>query len=192
MRLVYGFGVNDADYVVKPMVNGKRVACPAYDAWKNMLARCYSKKCHSMWPTYIGVSVCEEWRSFMAFREWWLNNHIDGWQLDKDLLGDGRKYSPSTCMYVPSWINSFNNNCGSARGDLPIGVNYHKQSGKYQARCSHPFGKHEQLGLFDDKYEAGSAWLNRKLEIAAELKSMMDDIDARIYGLVVGIILKAK
>lgn len=41
---------------------------------------------HKKWPSYIGVTVCDEWRSFMKFREWWLENHVDGWQIDKDLL----------------------------------------------------------------------------------------------------------
>ena len=42
-KLTYGFGVNDAPYQVKPIVNGKRLVCPYYRKWHNMLRRCYSK-----------------------------------------------------------------------------------------------------------------------------------------------------
>ncbi|MGL4756216.1 MAG: hypothetical protein ACRCXB_28015 [Aeromonadaceae bacterium] len=188
MKLVRGFGVNDADYIVCPTVNGKQVMCQAYMAWMNMLNRCYSEKLHASRPTYVGVTVCEEWKSFMAFRAWWLGNQVDGWELDKDLIGDGTVYSPESCIYVPGWLNTFTTDSGASRGDCPIGVRFHKQSGKYQARCSHPFGRHESIGLFSDKLVAGQAWMNRKLEIAEELKPKMDEIDARIYQRVVEII----
>lgn len=192
MKLVYGFGVNDADYSVKPVVNGNQTDCPAYRSWRNMLKRCYYPKFHSMRPTYANVKVTEEWRSFMAFRSWWLENQVDGWQLDKDLIGSGNLYSPGTCIYVPGWLNSLTTDHGSARGEFPIGVNYSKQHGKYQARCSHPLGGQEHLGYFTDPALAHKAWKSRKLEIATELKPLMDDIDARIYHRVIETILGAK
>ena len=60
-RLVYGIGVNDADYVVKSTINGRRVVCQAYRSWVGMLQRCYSEKFHHRNPTYAGVKVCDEW-----------------------------------------------------------------------------------------------------------------------------------
>ena len=184
-RLVCGIGVSDADYVVESIINGRRVKCPAYRSWMSMLKRCYSAKYHSRYPTYIGVEVCDEWLTFMAFRKWWVENHVDGWQLDKDLLSDNRIYSPEACIFVPSWLNSFTIDSGAARGELPIGVWFYRRRRKFKSRCRHPLGKNEYLGHFSSPDEAHAAWLARKLEIANELKHLMDDIDARIFPRVI-------
>lgn len=69
-KLVYGVGINDANYVVKPTINGKQQWCSFYQAWTGMLERCYSAKWQAKSPTYIGCMVCEEWHSFMSFRAW--------------------------------------------------------------------------------------------------------------------------
>lgn len=192
VRLVCGVGVNDADYLTQPIIDGKRVRCPAYDAWGRMLTRCYSAKHHRRGPTYIGVKVCEEWLSFMAFRKWWVENQVDGWQLDKDLLSDNRIYSPETCIFVPSWLNHFTIDCGAARGGWPVGVYFNKEAGALKAQCRHPFGRREWLGTFSTPEEGHAAWLARKLEIANELKHLMDDIDARIFPRVIEIISRSK
>ena len=105
---------------------------------------------------------------------------------------DDNLYSPETCIYIPSWLNKFTTNSGAARGELPVGVSYHKPSGKYAAQCSHPFGEYEYLGYYSDAEQAHQAWRNRKLKIAAELKSKMDDIDVRIYPRIIEIISNSK
>ena len=69
---VYGVGINDADYVTNPKVEGKSKMCPYYLSWKNMLHRCYDKGHQSKFPRYIGCAVVEEWQYFMCFREWML------------------------------------------------------------------------------------------------------------------------
>lgn len=192
MKRVYGFGINDANYEVRPRVDGVPVMCRAYRAWYDMLRRCYSKKYQAKHPTYIGVIVCDEWRSFMSFRKWWIDNHVDGWNLDKDLLSDSRSYSPESCIYVPHWLNSFTIDCGANRGDWPIGASFHKQHGKFVSYCNNPeIGKRESLGYFTSPNEAHMAWKSRKLELSLEMNSDMDEIDERIYPRVVEIITKA-
>ena len=193
MRLVHGFGVNDANYVVGRLVGGKSVMCKAYDTWKELIRRCHSEKSLKKWQTYIGVTVCDEWRSFMAFREWWLENHVDGWQIDKDLLTDNRQYSPESCIYIPSWLNTFTIGCDSTRGEFPIGVDYHKKSNSFRSRCRNPAnGSREEITGFKTPEAAHLAWRSRKLEYAAQMKNEMDAIDARIYPRVVEIINRAK
>ena len=191
-KLVCGVGNNDADYAVNIRIGGKRGMCPAYRAWTSMLHRVYSSKFHERQPTYINTNVCEEWKSFMTFKMWWLDNHTVGYQLDKDIISDDNLYSPETCIYIPSWLNKFTTNSGAARGELPVGVSYDKPSGKYAAQCSHPFGEYEYLGYYSDAEQAHQAWRNRKLKIAAELKSKMDDIDVRIYPRIIEIISNSK
>ena len=191
-KLVCGVGNNDADYAVNPRINGKRGMCPAYQAWTDMLNRAYNSKVHERRPTYIDTNVCEAWKSFMNFRVWWLEHYVVGYQLDKDIISDDNLYSPETCIYIPSWLNKFTADSGATRGEWPIGVYYHKHSGKYVARCSHPFGKYEFLGSYSDADQAHQAWRDRKLKIAAELKSKMDDIDVRIYPRIIEIISNSK
>ena len=190
---VYGVGINDANYLVEPIINGKKHVCPAYMTWKSMLCRCYSGKYQKGKPTYIGVSVCDEWLSFMNFRDWWVDNHIDGWHLDKDLLTDNKEYSANNCIYIPSWLNAFTIDSGASRGENPIGVSFSKSNNQFMSRCCNPIsGKREYLGYFKSADDAYNAWRSRKLDIALRLKSQMDSIDTRIYHRVVDIITKSK
>lgn len=193
MKKIMGFGINDADYMVYSTVNGMVFRCPAYVAWMAMLTRCFSDNFKEKFPTYRNVKVCAEWSSFMTFREWWLSNHVDGWELDKDLLTDDKIYSPSTCLYIPRWLNSFLSSSGASRGPYPIGVSMDLAAGKFVARCKSSLsGGSGYIGKFDTEEDAYQAWLNRKLEIALELKPGMDAIDSRIYARVIELIKRIR
>ena len=191
---LYGVGVNDAEYTTQPRVNGKYAVDPAYSAWSSMLQRAYDPKLHERYPTYSGVTVCKEWHSFSAFRAWWLANYRDGYSLDKDLLVPGnREYAPGACAYIPVWLNAFTTDCGALRGELPIGVSFCKQTGKYRSHCCNPItGKQHKLGRFNTPEAAHAAWLIYKMELADELKQQMDAIDHRIYPNVISIIKAAQ
>ena len=190
---VHGFGINDADYIVCPVVDGIRHRCPAYVAWSSMISRCNDKKIHERQPNYARVSVCDEWKSFMRFRDWWVSHNVDGWDIDKDILTDSKTYSPQTCIFIPPWINTFTSDGAAKRGENPIGVCFHKRDGKFMARCCNPIvSKIDNLGYFDDKMDAHMAWMKRKLSIAFELKDSFDKVDCRIYPRIVEIIKRAK
>lgn len=137
-KLVYGVGVNDADYAVQKFepigyVGGKQKyklvwICPYYRVWKHMLERGYSEKFQEKHPTYKGCSVSEEWLTFSNFKAWMKTQHWEGLQLDKDLLIEGNKvYSADTCVFVTPMVNSFVNDQGVKRGEWLIGVNWHKK-----------------------------------------------------------------
>ena len=98
-------------------------------------------------------------------------------QLDKDILFSGNKvYSEETCVFVPKVVNMFTTDSGASRGELLIGVCWHKGVGKYQSRCCNPFTKkQEHLGLFVNELEAHQAWLKRKLELAHLLAAEQTD-----------------
>lgn len=185
-RLVYGVGINDADYVTQKFetieVNGVRKQkmvwiCPYYRVWKHMLERCYSAKYRERNPTYEGCSVSEEWLTFSNFRRWMEKQDWEGMQLDKDLLFEGNKaYSEETCVFVTSVVNSFTIDCGAARGEWSIGVNWNKRVGKFHSRCRNPLtNKREHLGYFACEVKAHQAWLNRKLGLAYELAAIQTD-----------------
>ena len=187
---LFGIVLNDADYMTTPTVNGVMLWDPAYRAWCNMLKRACDKKFHEKQPTYSDVTVCKEWHSFSAFRNWWLENYREGYSLDKDLLVVGnREYGPSACVYVPRWLNNLTTDRGASRGELPIGVSFCKQTGKYRSECNNPItGKRCYLGCFTTPESAHDAWLNYKLNLAEQLKPDMDAIDSRIHNNVVTII----
>lgn len=185
-KLVYGFGINDADYVVKKWetieVNGVRKQklvweCPYYRAWVDMLKRCYSPKLQEKYPTYKGCSVSEEWLTFSNFKRWMECQDFEGMQLDKDILFKGNKvYSAETCVFVTREVNLFTIDRGNYRGGWLVGVYWNKRYGKFQSRCSNPFTKkQEHLGYFTSVIEAHQVWLKRKLELAHLLASEQTD-----------------
>lgn len=189
---VYGIGINDALYCVKPRLNGRQVVDPAYETWQGMLERAYSTKLHEKLPTYIGVNVCSEWHSFMSFREWWMVHQVEGWHLDKDIIGNHREYSPEKCIFVPDWINVFTTDHRSARGDWPIGVHFDNGSGLFRAKCSNKSKKkQEHLGMFKSAECAHRAWRNRKIEMINIMKAETDRIDKRIHDGLLRIIKEA-
>lgn len=142
-----------------------------------MLSRCYSEECQAKHPTYIGCSVAQEWLTFSAFRAWVVTQPWGGKQLDKDIIVPGNKvYSPETCVFVTGALNTFLCDNGAARGEWPLGVDWHKQNGKFDSRCSNPFtGKREHLGYFDNPQAAHEAWRSRKHELACKYAEMQND-----------------
>ncbi|ALY07028.1 hypothetical protein VmeM32_00034 [Vibrio phage vB_VmeM-32] len=141
-----------------------------------MLCRCYDPKTHERQSTYVGCVVCDAWQYFQTFAEWYDANYPKDWisekyQLDKDLKVNGSKiYSPETCLFVSSVVNTFTTDSGSTRGEHLIGVCWHKGNQKFMARCCNPFTrKQEHLGYFTNELDAHKVWRKRKSELAYEL-----------------------
>jgi hypothetical protein len=154
-RPLFGIAINDAWYVTQL---GKSGYCPIYRKWKDMITRVYSEKMHKKNPTYIGVTVCEEWLTFSNFLKWYEENYIDGFDLDKDLKVKGNKlYSPETCMFVPPAVNRLFADKPNLNKSLPTGVSFHEPTGKYRARVNRKY-----LGLFDRKEDASKAYAEAK------------------------------
>jgi hypothetical protein len=91
---------------------------PEYNAWINMLQRCYYDKyiCRvDGVKTYDDVAVDPVWHNFQNFAEWYVprrkpfdDNNIKRPALDKDILAvpdQPKAYSPNTCCLVPAEIN---------------------------------------------------------------------------------------
>ena len=186
-KLVYGIGVNDADYVTQRTetigyLNGKQKkklvwVCPYYRVWNSMLQRCYSPKFQERKPTYKGCSVSEEWLRFSNFKRWMESQDWEGLQLDKDLLFSGNKvYSGETCVFVSGMVNNFTIDSGAARGEWLIGVSWNKGECKFRSQCRNPLTKkQEHLGYFTCEEEAHQTWLKRKLELAHLLSAEQTD-----------------
>lgn len=187
VKLVYGVGVNDADYAVTAHeecspVNGKRKQrriwfCPFYRTWADMLTRAYSAKEKARHPTYKDVTVCKEWHTFSVFKAWMEAQDFESGQLDKDLLVTGNKhYSPETCVFVSKQVNMFLVDSGATRGNYLIGASWCKRNDKFKSQCRNPITRvQETLGYFTTEQEAHEAWLTKKLEHAHTLASLQTD-----------------
>lgn len=176
-KLVFGVGINDADYAINPRAKGKRVMCPFYQAWQSMVRRCYSEKYQDKHPTYIGCSVCSQWLTFSNFKSWMEKQDWVDKELDKDIIIEGNKlYSPETCVFVSAMTNTFIIDGGAKRGEWPLGVAFHKRDKKFRAQCRNPFtNKYEYLGNFTCPNEAHLAWRSRKHELACHLAELQSD-----------------
>lgn len=171
-KLIFGLGVCDSGQH-QAMLSGRPTR--VYQIWYAMFRRCYGNRDIKARPTYIDCTVCDEWRSFQTFADWYYANYPkDGgnYQLDKDLKILGNKvYSPETCLFVSRQVNMFTIDCGAKRGDLMIGVSIRKDSGMFVAQCGNPSikRKNEYLGQFESELQAHLAWRKRKSELAYEL-----------------------
>ena len=124
---------------------------------------------------YQDCSVCPEWRYFMDFRAWMMMQDWKGKQLDKDLLVPGNKiYSPDTCIFVTSQLNTLLNNRRNDRGEWPLGVSWHKQHKKFRATCGIN-GKSKHLGYFDTSEEASHAYIKAKYSHILNIASQQSD-----------------
>ena len=172
-KLVYGVGVNDADYVINPSFDGKTVKCPFYFKWLGMLERAYSRSFHERYPTYTECSVHSDWHTLSTFKSWMELQNWEGMQLDKDLLVKGNKvYSSDTCVFVTREVNTFMTESKATRGALPLGVSV--IAGRYKARLTVK-GKVTSLGSFNAPEEAHQAYRAAKWELAVQLASEQSD-----------------
>lgn len=177
-KLVYGVGVNDHHSTTIDS-NGKHYNF--YNAWVNMLMRCYSKSYQLDFPTYTGCTVCDEWHSLTAFKQWHDLNYVNGYDLDKDLLVPGNKvYSPNTCAYVPKPLNYLLLDRSRFRGAYPMGVSYDKSRGKFLSIVTID-GKAKNCGRFNTVHDAEQAYKKAKnAEILRKVNQYTGTVDRRV------------
>lgn len=155
-----------------------------YNVWYNMLRRCYDEKLQlNKTPTYAGCLVCDEWHNFQNFAEWYNSNYPKGvdckYHLDKDLLGDGKLYSPDTCCFLHKCINIALITKTKSVGYNPRGVC--RDGNKYQAKITID-GNVKFIGSFNTKVEAGNAYNDEKLKYILRLaEKYKGSISKRAY-----------
>lgn len=147
--------------------------------WDNMQNRCRpNRACQKRWKTYEGVLNC--FSDFQEFATWcqeqygYLERENNGkfWSLDKDLRTDKRVYSPESCMFIPNEVNTVFINCKKFN-DLPLGVYFDSNSGKYKAQIR-GVGK-RNLGLFESDSQAHKMWQHAKAEQIQSLLIKYED-----------------
>ena len=158
----------------------------AYLKWKRIIDRCRNDKNRKYSEeSYMDCTICEDWKNFQEFADWYYNNLYDFngvLCVDKDILVHGNTiYSPKTCLIVPERINLLFIKEKARRGNLPIGVQYSSNGEKYSAWLSLS-GKDrcKYLGTYNTVDEAFSVYKNKKEEfikrIANEYKSIIPKV----------------
>lgn len=76
-----------------------------YQVWYNMKRRCENPRCYS-YQNYgaKGVTICEEWQDYFAFREWAYSHGYDKdapkGKCTIDRINPFGNYEPSNCRFV--------------------------------------------------------------------------------------------
>ena len=156
-----------------------------YSIWSGMSGRCYNENNRSKAQSYFDCDVSEKFKFFPFFSDWCKKQkgfENDGWHLDKDIIVKGNKiYSEDVCCFVPNEINVLIVNSKKTRGDLPIGVNFQKHTGRYAAEVW-KFNKKEYVGAYDSPLEAFHSYKKVKEEhIKVIANKWKDQIDVRVY-----------
>ncbi|MCS2164614.1 hypothetical protein [Scandinavium manionii] len=116
--------------------------------------------------TYSNVSICSEWmNNRRSFIQWYKDNYVENWQVDKDIMGDGTLYSPGTCIMVPPEVNLLFRDSTNGTGYKGV---YPNGSGMYYARIR----KHsvlETIGTYSTAEEAHQEYLSERAIILHEL-----------------------
>ena len=172
------YGVLDVDF----SANADNLTYKAYRLWGNMLYRCYHTTDVKCMKSYEDCSVCEEWLLFSNFLEWFKNNYIEGYALDKDIMvKNNRIYSPETCCFVPRELNSLFGNKGKKNGKLPIGV---RKTGNHIYAQLWKYGNVCTLGTFNNIKDAHLKYVFEKEKYIKEVAQKYFDegkITKRVY-----------
>lgn len=136
-----------------------------YQAWSDMIKRCYAPKLERIARTYKGVTVHKDWFNYQNYADWYFSNYRDGWVIDKDLLFlDNKVYSDKTCVCIPRELNSF------LGGGIKNGVHFNNIKKVWVAQCNNSEltyngnKKQTYLGSYKTEEEALAAYKVFKLD----------------------------
>lgn len=130
-----------------------------FQIWHGVIKRTCDAKTKSRHKGYENASICAEWLCFSAFKAWVESSesgYREGYELDKDILGDEKDlYSPQTCCFVHPRINKLLIHRRGRENGLPLGVS--RCGDKFAAFCSHG-DKIINLGSYPTPDEAFAAY----------------------------------
>ncbi len=178
---VYGIGYHG---IGRHIADEKSKSTLVYRKWVGILERGYSKKYKIKNPTYKDVTVREDWHNFQNFGDWfednWKPEYMDSsWCLDKDILVKGNKiYSPATCCFVPSEINTlFTKNMVTKKSDKKLT----DRRKRYRLRVNIN-KKPEIVGLFNTPEEVFEAYkITKEVYIKEVANKWRGKITEQVY-----------
>ena len=161
-----------------------------YHIWEGMLDRCYNPVTQKKQPSYLDCKVSGQFLYYPNFKEW-CNNQIGfglkddngkAFALDKDILVKGnREYSPETCCFVPTEINTLMVGCKRKRGSTTVGTAYDKKLKKFRSSIV-KYGVKSHLGCYNTELEAFQVYkIAKEVYIKEVANKWKDQIDPRVY-----------
>ncbi len=155
--------------------------CPFYAKWCSLLDRVYVYANTKRGAAYRGCVVCDGWLFFSEFKKWMGEQDWEGKELDKDILGCGKVYSPETCIFILPLTNKFLIDKTPHLGKHLQGVYFSKRDGKFKGQYSNPFSKKRVVKAFDNEESAHIFYLEGKIAIADKIAELEDDVRVQIY-----------
>lgn len=165
---------------------GCRYVTRAYSHYANMRSRTTKGTADSVRnPSYEGVT--NRFTDFQEFADWCQTQvgYACGYHLDKDLLcAESKGYSKDTCVFLPPEVNTLLIKRDRDRGEFPLGVCLHKQTGKFFSQCAeNSGGRQTYLGLHDTVECAFLAYkVVKEAFIKQQANKWRDQIDPRAYN----------
>ena len=180
---------DNGDYYRVVKLAGKFILTKEYDYWINMNRR-VTADYKTRYPSYIDMTVDEEFKDFNSFAEWCktqVGYDQKGYVLDKDMLGTLlgiKSYCKSACIFVPQAINIF----VAVRNKsvkFYTGVSYQEGCGKYIISCSQLNGKNKTLARVRCPKEGYEIYKAEKVRLA---KTLADEYKGRVDNRVIEIL----
>lgn len=137
--------------------------------WRSVNQRCDPKQQRTI--VYNGCT--NDFENYQALAEWcqdqygYMHKEANGkfWALDKDLLiYNNRSYSPETCLFVPTRINTLLVSKNNSKSEYPCGVTKQNNASTYKATVNDGSRITQYLGSFKTPMEAHRAWQLAKIE----------------------------
>lgn len=152
--------------------------------WRSINQRCDPKQ--QRFATYAGCT--NDFENYQTFTEWcqtqegYMQKEANGkfWAIDKDLIVyNNKSYSPETCLFVPTRINTLFVSKNNISSLYPCGVIKNTNCGTFKSSINNGTGKPQYLGNYRTPFEAHQAWQRAKIE---QIKQVM--LDDGLNGLI--------
>ncbi len=176
-------------YTMRYKEGDKTYFTKEFNLWNNMYNRVKSKARHLSDPKYAECGL--DFTSYESFVEWCrvqVGFDQEGWVIDKDILCDvmgiGKVYSPTTCVFIPILINSFltfRNSKNSTGYSGVSKINSEGYNANFMACCTNLNGRNTTLGRTDTVEEAYTLYRKHKIALAARLADQYEGyVDNRV------------